>query len=106
MEIINDYTGLTTSNYNIYFANTSGGLYINNPKKVVLYNKVANIIYTSNSIPFELTYNRLNLFTNFIDITSNISESTLSTYSWYKNNLSIVKGTFTNTLTTITENII
>ena len=104
LEIINDYTGLTTSNYNIYFANTSGGLYINNPKKVVLYNKVGNIIYTSNSIPFELTYNRLNLFTNSIDITSNISESTLPTYSWYKNNLSIVKGTFTNTLTTITEN--
>lgn len=82
-------------------------------KSVLESDNTYTYIYIGNNITLTLeehstfnitTYNRLNLFTNSIDITSNISESTLPTYSWYKSNLSIVKGTFTNTLTTITEN--
>lgn len=105
LNIINNYTGITSSNYNIYFQTRDSGLILNNPKEVILYNQVANIIATAYSIPFSFTFSRINLFTNVINITDNIQKSSLPTYSWYKDNdLSIIKGTFTSTAAVITEN--
>lgn len=105
LEIINDYTNINSNNYNIYFARSTAGLIINNPKKVMLYNKVANIIYTSSSIPFNFTFNRINLINTAYSITDNITPLTLPTYSWYKNNqLSNVVGTFTNSGSVVTSN--
>ena len=43
--IINNYTGITTSNYNIYFSGSNTGFNLLNPKEVILYNTTANIIY-------------------------------------------------------------
>lgn len=100
--IINNFSGITTSNYNINFSNT-GSLTLNNPKRVVLYNEKANIINTSRSIPFSFQFSRLNLFNNTITITENISSTTLPTYSWYKDITSSITGTFTNTTTTVSS---
>lgn len=101
LEIINDYTGLTTSNYNITFPNSSGGLNIANPKKILLYNKVANVLNITNKIPFEFTFSRINLFAT----TPEFSSETFPDYSWYKtSDNAIINGELTSTLTTIKEN--
>lgn len=103
LEIINDYTSITSSNYNIYFNGSNTGFYLNNPEKVILYNKVANVLYTNNTVPFNFNFNRINLFDSAIDINSDITKDTLPT-SWYKNTSSNITGTFTNSKTTITSN--
>lgn len=103
LEIINNYPNISTSNYNISFQNKDSFLTINNPKKIMLYNTTANIINTTTSIPFQFTFNRTNLFTNAISIEQSITKNTLPTYSWYKKELSTIKGTFNNTTTTISE---
>ena len=103
LSIINNFTGITTSNYNIYFS-SNGGLILNNPKKIVLYNSKANVISASNSIPFDFNFSRVNLFESPIDIDSNISVSTLPTYAWYKESgTSNINGTFTSNAIQITS---
>lgn len=103
--IINNYTGITTSNYNIYFSGSNTGFNLLNPKEVILYNTTANIIYASGTSNFDFKFSRINLFNTSIQIDSNISLSTLPTYSWYKTiDISEITGTFTSTLTTIKTN--
>ena len=105
LSIINDFTGISTSTYNINFQESSAGFILNNPGYVILYNKVANIINTSTAINFDFTFSRLNLFTSAITINDNISSSTLPTYSWYKENaLSNITGTFNSTTSSIKTN--
>ncbi len=103
LEIINDYKNITKSNYNISFSSSNAGLILNEPSRVVLYNSVANVINTTASIPFQFNFNRINLFDAIVDKSQEITKDTLPTYSWYKSNdISLIKGTFTNTTTTIT----
>lgn len=98
LSIINDFTGVSTSTYNINFQGSTAGFVFNNPGYVILYNKAANIINTSTTINFDFTFSRLNLFTNAITIEDNISATTLPTYAWYKDtDLSTVTGTFNST---------
>lgn len=105
LNIINDFTGVSTSTYNINFQGSTAGFVLNNPGYVILYNKAANIINTSTTINFDFTFSRLNLFTNAITIEDNISATTLPTYAWYKDtDLSTITGTFNSTTSTIKTN--
>ncbi len=105
LTIINDYPNITTSNYNIHFQTANAGFILNDPKEVILYNSIANIISATNSIPFSYTFSRINLFNNIIAKNSTISKDNMPTYSWYKNtNLSNITGTFTSSVVTITSN--
>lgn len=105
LEIINDYPSITSSNYNIYFTSSNSSFILNNPKYVLLYNSVGNIIYSQNSIPYEFNFSRINLFSNTVEKNSQITSSNLPTYSWYKNNdLATITGKFTASKTTITSN--
>lgn len=66
---------------------------------------MANVIYTSASIPFEFNFTRLNLFNNSITINEEITKANLPTYAWYKNSgITTIKGTFTNSATNISSN--
>ena len=98
--IINNYTNISSSNYNITFSSNSSFI-LNNPREVVLYNEKANIISASSSIPYAFNFSRINLFDSAIDIDKNISYETLPTYSWYKDNLSSISGKFTSTTNNI-----
>lgn len=103
LTIINNYENITSSNYNITFSSNSS-FNLNNPKKVVLYNKTANIINSSSSIPFTFEFSRTNLFTTAIQMDEDISLSTLPNYSWYKENAtSKISGTFNSSSTKITS---
>ena len=103
--MINDYASINTSNYNICFRTTSASLTLNNPKELILYNSKANTIRSEQSIKFNLTYNRINLWTTAgkIDIAGSLED--IPTYSWYKEiNTSNVTGTISSSTTTITTN--
>lgn len=101
--MINDYANITSSNYNISFASSTAGFYLNNPKKVVLYNSAANVIRTSATIPFKFQFTRINLFDAAIPIEQDASY--LPTYAWYKeNDISMISGTFSSTTTKIESN--
>lgn len=104
LDIKNNYTGITSSNYNIYFYGNNLNFNITNPKKVVLYNSITNIIYASGTVNFNFSFDRLNLFNTSINLNNNITLNTLPTYSWYKDNISNIVGTFTSSVTTITSN--
>lgn len=100
----NNYNNISTSNYNIYFRTTSASLTLNSPKKLVLYNSKANVIYSAQSINFNLTFSRINTWNTAKDLNNAGSLDDLPTYSWYKNiNTSNLVGTLTSTKTTITS---
>lgn len=104
LSIINNYDEISSKNYNIFFKGEKSGIKLYDPKKVILYNSVANIINADSSATFNFEFNRINLFENAISITDNISKDNCPTYSWYKTNqISYISGTFTNTKTTITK---
>lgn len=102
--IINDFSNINVNNYNIFFSSTNSGLILNNPKKVLLYNTTANIIYSNSTSTFTFLFTRLNLFDKALTISDNISLENIPTYSWYKTALSSITGTFTSSKTTITTN--
>lgn len=105
LKIINDYENITNLNYNIYFSGTGAGLILNNPYQVVLYNKMANVIYCKSEAVFEMSFSRINLFDKAISIIEDISEENLPTYSWYKEEgISEISGTFTNSVTSVLNN--
>ena len=105
LNIINNFSNITTSNYNIYFSSSNASFILNNPKEVILYNTTANIIYANTTIPFKFQYTRINLFTTVPLIEEEITINNLPTYAWYKQlSLSEIVGTFTATKTTITTN--
>lgn len=105
LEILNTYSSITSSNYNIYFMGSQSGIVLSDPKKIVLYNTVANVITAQNSSTFNFSFNRINLFDVVVPINDNITKSTCPTYSWYKTSgLSQISGTFTSSKTTIVSN--
>lgn len=103
--IINNYTNISSNNYNIYFRTTSARLNINNPKEIVLYNEKANIIYSNSTIPFNITLNRINIWNvaNKLDTAGSIDN--LPNYSWYKSGgLFNITGNITTTATNVITN--
>ena len=103
--IINDFANISSSNYNISFTNSKGSLVFKNPIKIVLYNSGANIIRCSNTILFDFSFSRINLFVDLVNINDNISSSTIPTYSWYKEvYLSTISGSFSSSTTKIDSN--
>ena len=105
LEIINDYSGIGTTNYNIYFNSATSGFILNDPKYLMLYNEKANVINTNSTSSFEFNFSRINMFEKVVLINENISTSNMPLYSWYKtSDISSIKGTFTSSKTTITAN--
>lgn len=102
--IINNFESIGTSNNNIFFSSANASFNVYNPKQVVLYNTTANCINTNDTTNFNFDFSRINLFTNSINISDNISNDNFPTYSWYKDNaLSTINGLFTSTLTSVTK---
>lgn len=103
-KVINNFDNIINSNYNIYFNSSNGGLIFNNPNEVVLFNKIGNIIYASSRIPFNFNFSRINLFDNVINFSDELTLNTLPTYSWYKDGVSNITGTFNANSVTISSN--
>lgn len=106
LSIINEFPNINSSNYNINFQGSTAGFILNNPKYIILYNKIANIINTSTTINFEFTLSRINLFNSAINILDNISINNVPTYSWYKeSDLLNISGSFSSSAVTINNNL-
>ena len=102
--IINNFDSIGTSNHNIFFSSANASFNVYNPKQVVLYNTTANCITTNDATNFNFDFSRINLFTNSITISDNISNDNLPTYSWYKDSdIATINGLFTSSLTAITK---
>ncbi len=105
LEMINNYSNINTSNYNIYFRGSASSFTLNNPEKLVLYNSKARVIYTNATIHFNLTYSRINMWDSISDITNAGSIYDIPPYSWYKeDDLSMLSGTFSASETKVSEN--
>lgn len=102
LRVINDFTGITTSNYNIYFSGSSASFSVDNPKEVLLYNRLGQALYTDTSILYSFTFSRINLFNDVIVPTDN-SMSSFPTFSWYKDSASQINGNFLTGSTTVTS---
>lgn len=102
--IINNFDSIGTSNHNIFFSSANASFNVYNPKQVVLYNTTANCITANDATNFNFDFSRINLFTNSITISDNISNDNLPTYSWYKDSdIATINGLFTSSLTAITK---
>lgn len=100
-----DYPNINNSNYNIYFKTTASSLILNNPKELVLYNSKTNVLYSEQNINFNLTYSRINTWSNSSSITTAGSLDDMPTYSWYKSlSESNLTGTFSSKQTTVSTN--
>lgn len=103
--MISNYSGITSSNYNICFTSANASMTINNPKQIIFYNKGASAIYSNAQIPFYLTFCRFNRWLKASDITIAGSLQDLPNYAWYKtNDLSTISGTLNASTTIITSN--
>ena len=103
--IINDFTGIATTNNNIRFYTASSGLKLNDPELVFLYNKVTNVITTNSTSTFDFTFSRINLFSAAVNIEEDITETNKPVYFWYKTSeLTNMTGTYTSSKTTLTSN--
>ncbi len=101
--IMRTYNSLGSTNYNLQFIN-SNSFTLNNPKKVILYNKTANVLYGQNTT-FNFSFSRINLWINSknLDIAGSLSD--MPNYYWSKDKaISNIKGAFTGNTTTITSN--
>lgn len=102
LNLMNSYENAPLDNYSIYFKN--GSINLNNPKKITIYNKKAQIFYTENSIDFNFDINRINLWTNSEDITTAGTITNLPNYSFYKENENInIIGNFNNNGTIVSS---
>lgn len=103
LHMYTSYTGGGTSNYCLYLLSSSASLTFENPKEIVFYNAFANPIYTNATIPFSLTYSRMNFWTKAVPRNIAGSLEDIPTYSFYKDmDLSVITGTMNSSVTTIT----
>ncbi len=105
LKMISDYTG-STSNSCLRFTTNNAIIDLNNPKSLVLYNRLANAITTNTTIPFTMSIPQYNRWLAVTPLPSAGGIEDLPNFSWYKiENLSnlTVEGTFTLNSTTITS---
>lgn len=108
LKMISDYSG-STANYSLRFAGTSASFNLNNPSSVVLYNRPANAIHVTATIPFSLNVSQYNRWMSLEPFVSAGDIHDIPTYSWYKientSNL-IISGNITTASTTnLTTNL-
>ncbi len=104
LQVINSYDNTPSDNYNIHFKGTDCKLNLYNPKNLTLYTKNSNVIYTDNPLTYYISCSRINMWQNSTQLSAAGDINNLPDYSWYKdNNLLIIEGTITSSLTSITK---
>ena len=104
LQVINSYNNTPSDNYNIHFKGTDCNLNLDNPKEVILYTKNSNVIYTNNSLNFNIKCSRINMWQSSKELTSAGDINNLPDYSWYKeNDLIVMDGVITSSITAITH---
>ena len=104
LQIINSYSNTPSDNYNIHFKGDNCSLNLDNPKLFVIYTKNSNVIYTDNSLNFNINCSRINMWQNSTDISSAGDINNLPDYSWYKENDTLkISGIITSSMTAVTS---
>ena len=104
LQVINSYDNTPSDNYNIHFKGTDCKIILDNPKNLTMYTKNSNVIYTDNSLTFNIKCSRINMWQDSTFLSSAGDINNLPNYSWYKNdNLLEIEGIMTSTMTAITH---
>ncbi len=104
LQIINSYDNTPSDNYNIHFKGTDCKINLYNPKNLTIYTKNSNVIYTDNSLTFNISYSRINMWQDSTQLSNAGDINNLPNYSWYKNdNLLQIDGIMTSSMTAITH---
>ncbi len=104
LQIINSYDNTPSDNYNIHFKGTDCKINLYNPKNLTLYTKNSNVIYTDNSLTFNISCSRINMWQDSTQLSNAGDINNLPNYSWYKNdNLLQIDGIMTSSMTAITH---
>ena len=104
LQIINSYDNTPSDNYNIHFKGTDCKINLYNPKNLTIYTKNSNIIYTDNSLTFNISCSRINMWQDSTQLSNAGDINNLPNYSWYKNdNLLQIDGIMTSSMTAITH---
>ena len=104
LQIINSYDNTPSDNYNIHFKGTDCKVNLYNPKNLTIYTKNSNVIYTDNSLTFNISCSRINMWQDSTQLSNAGDINNLPNYSWYKNdNLLQIDGIMTSSMTAITH---
>ena len=104
LQVINSYDNTPSDNYNIHFKGTDCKLNLYNPKNLTMYTKNSNVIYTDNSLTFNINCSRINMWPDSTQLSAAGDINNLPNYSWYKNNsLLQIDGIMTSSMTAITH---
>lgn len=104
LELINSYDSTPADNYNLQFKGSNCKFILDNPNSVIMYSKNASVLYTNNTLEYNIKCKKINLWNNSKTLTSADDIHDLPEYSWYKDNdLLEINGTATATTTTITS---
>ena len=104
LQVINSYSSTPSDNFNLHFKGSNCSINLNNPKKLVMYTKNSNVLYTDNILNFNITCSRINMWNNATELSYAGDIDDLPNYSWYKeNDLLKVNGIITSSLTSITS---
>ena len=104
LEVINSYESTPSDNYNIHFKGSSCNFILDNPASVVFYTKNANVIYTNEPLNFSFKCSRLNFWSSASSFATAGGIDNLPDYFWYKeNDLMVLEGILTSSLTSITK---
>ncbi len=86
LEIINTYEQTPDDNYNIFFKGSNQNITLENPNKVVMYSKNANVIHTTNNVTFNIKAKRINMWPSSTTFTNAGDINNIPDFSWYKEN--------------------
>ena len=104
LQVINSYDNTPSDNYNIHFKGTDCKLNLYNPKNLTMYTKNSNVIYTDNSLTFNINCSRINMWPDSTQLSAAGDINNLPNYSWYKSNsLLQIDGIMTSSMTAITH---
>ena len=104
LQVINSYDNTPSGNYNIHFKGTDCKLNLYNPKNLTMYTKNSNVIYTDNSLTFNINCSRINMWPDSTQLSAAGDINNLPNYSWYKSNsLLQIDGIMTSSMTAITH---
>lgn len=104
LELINSYENTPSDNYNMHFKGNNCKLTLDNPESVVIYTKNANVIYTNNTLSFDIKCRRINMWNNSTALSSAGNITNLPDYYWYKETgLVRFEGIISSSLTAITN---
>ncbi len=107
LKMISNYTGITTTNYNLVFNSASAQFILNNPESIIFYNNNTKALNSTSTTAFNFNIPQFNRWITAKTLNQAGDIYDIPNYSWYKlentGNIELA-GTITSSATTISTN--